>query len=124
MWLMVQQPAPDDYVIATEEMHSVRELCEVAFSLVGLDWERYVRVDERYFRPNEVEELRGDASKAKRMLGWEARTSFHDLVRLMLEHDMADAGLPGLERMRIGCGKRDVVQTASRVSSPLRNNSA
>ncbi len=93
MWLMLQQPVPDDYVIATGEMHSVRELCEVAFGLVDLDWERYVRVDERYLRPTEVEELRGDASKAKRVLGWEARTAFRDLVRLMLEHDMADAGI-------------------------------
>src|SRR6187401_379083 len=64
MWLMLQQPEPDDYVIATGETHSVRELCEVAFGLAGLDWERYVRIDERYFRPTEVDELCGDASKA------------------------------------------------------------
>src|SRR3972149_7481317 len=74
MWRMLQQPEPDDYVIATGEMHSVRELCEVAFRLVGLDWEQYVRVDPAYFRPTEVEELCGDASKAKRVLGWQART--------------------------------------------------
>ncbi len=93
MWLMLQQPEPDDYVIATGEMHSVRELCEVAFGLVGLDWERYVRVDEKYLRPTEVDELRGDASKARERLGWEARTTFRDLVRLMLEHDLAEAGV-------------------------------
>jgi GDPmannose 4,6-dehydratase len=74
-------------------MHSVRELCEVAFGLVGLDWERHVRVDERYFRPTEVDELRGDPAKARERLGWAARTTFRDLVRLMLEHDLADAGV-------------------------------
>ena len=93
MWLMLQQPQPDDYVIATGETHSVRELCEVAFGLAGLDWERYVRVDEKYLRPTEVEELCGDASKAAATLGWRARTTFRDLVRLMLEHDLAEAGI-------------------------------
>jgi len=93
MWRMLQQPAPDDYVIATGEMHTVRELCEVAFGLVGLDWDRYVRIDERYLRPTEVDELCGDASKARECLGWEARTTFRDLVRLMLEHDLAEAGI-------------------------------
>jgi GDPmannose 4,6-dehydratase len=93
MWLMLQQPEADDFVIATGDMHSVQELCDVAFGLVGLDWKRYVRVDERYFRPTEVEELCGDPSKAKHQLGWEAQTNFRDLVRLMLEHDMAEAGV-------------------------------
>jgi GDPmannose 4,6-dehydratase len=93
MWLMLQQPEPDDYVIATGEMHSVRELCEVAFSLAGLDWERYVRVDPAYLRPTEVEELCGDASKAAATLGWRARTTFRSLVRLMLELDLAEAGI-------------------------------
>ena len=78
-------------------MHSVRELCEVAFGLVGLDWERHVRVDEKYFRPTEVDELRGDASKAREQLGWEPRTTFRELVRLMLGHDLPEAGLdPGV----------------------------
>ena len=95
MWRMLQQPEPDDYVIATGETHSVRELCEVAFGMAGLDWEQHVRVDPRYFRPTEVELLCGDASKAKQVLGWEARTTFRDLVRLMLEHDLADAGCHG-----------------------------
>lgn len=95
MWRMLQQPEPDDYVIATGETHSVRELCQVAFGLVDLDWERYVRVDERYFRPTEVDELCGDASKARSRLGWTAHTTFEDLVRLMLEHDMNEAGIRG-----------------------------
>jgi GDPmannose 4,6-dehydratase len=93
MWLMLQQDAPDDYVIATGEMHSVRELCEVAFGLVDLDWEAHVRVDPLYFRPTEVDELCGDASKAAAQLGWRSRTQFHELIALMLEHDLRDAGL-------------------------------
>ena len=93
MWLMLQQAEPDDFVIATGEMHSVRELCEVAFGLVGLDWEKYVRVDQAYFRPTEVDELCGDASKARASLGWEPATKFRDLVRIMLEADLAEAGV-------------------------------
>jgi GDPmannose 4,6-dehydratase len=93
MWLMLQQPEPDDFVVATGEMHSVRELVAAAFALVGLDPERYVAIDARYFRPTEVDELCGDASKARRVLGWKPRTTFHDLVRLMLEADLRDAGL-------------------------------
>ena len=90
---MLQQPEPDDYVVATGETQSVRELCEEAFRLVGLDWEQYVRIDERYFRPTEVDLLCGDASKAASVLGWQARTTFHALVRIMLEADLAEAGL-------------------------------
>ncbi|MEX1156012.1 MAG: GDP-mannose 4,6-dehydratase [Chloroflexota bacterium] len=93
MWLMLQQAEPDDFVIATGEMHSVRELCEVAFGLIGLDWEKYVRVDQAYFRPTEVDELCGDASKARASLGWEPATKFRDLVRIMLEADLAEAGV-------------------------------
>jgi GDPmannose 4,6-dehydratase len=98
---MLQQDEPDDYVIATGEMHTVRELCEVAFGLVGLDWERHVRVDQRYFRPSEVEELCGDASRAHANLGWEPKVRFHELVRLMLEHDLADAGLDAAETITV-----------------------
>jgi len=101
MWLMLQQPEPDDYVIATGETHSVRELCEVAFSLVGLGWERPVRVDERYFRPTEVDELCGDASKARERLGWEAPAPFRGLVCPMLEHDLADAGIVPAEHLSV-----------------------
>src|SRR3954451_681446 len=93
MWRMLQQDEPDDYVVATGEMHTVRELVEEAFRLVGLDWERYVRIDERYFRPTEVNELCGDASKAASVLGWRPTITFHGLVRLMLEADLRDAGL-------------------------------
>ena len=98
MWLMLQQPEPDDYVIATGETHSVRELCEVAFGLAGLDWERYVRIDERYFRPTEVDELCGDASKASERLGWRSKTPFEELIGLMLEHDFKEAGLDAPSR--------------------------
>ena len=93
MWRMLQQPEPDDYVIATGEMHSVRELCEVAFRLAGLDWEQYVRVDPAYFRPTEVEELCGDASKATAKLGWKPQVRFAELVGIMLEHDLREAGV-------------------------------
>jgi GDPmannose 4,6-dehydratase len=93
MWRMLQQDQPDDYVIATGEMHSVREFIEVAFGLVGLDWERHVRIDERYFRPTEVDELCGDASKAARVLDWRPTITFAGLVRLMLEADLREAGL-------------------------------
>ena len=93
MWRMLQQDQPDDYVIATGEMHSVREFIEVAFGLVGLEWERHVRIDERYFRPTEVDELCGDASKAARVLDWRPAITFAGLVRLMLEADLREAGL-------------------------------
>ncbi len=88
MWLMLQQDRPDDYVIATGETHSVREFCETAFARVGLDWEQYVEIDPRYFRPAEVDILIGDASKARRVLGWEPKTRFKDLVALMVDADM------------------------------------
>ena len=99
MWLMLQQPDPDDYVIATGETHSVRELCHTAFGLAGLDWERHVRIDPRYLRPTEVDELCGDATKAERVLGWRATTSFEGLVRLMLEADLREAGLDPAEHL-------------------------
>ena len=93
MWLMLQQPGPDDYVIATGEMHTVRDLCATAFGMVGRDWEAHVRIDENYFRPTEVDELCGDASKAAEGLGWRPTTGFVELVRLMLTHDLAEAGV-------------------------------
>ena len=92
MWLMLQQAVPDDYVIATGEAHSVREFLEVAFSSVGLDWERYVRIDPRYYRPTEVDLLVGDASKARRELGWAPTVTFKELVRLMVEADLRAVG--------------------------------
>ena len=93
MWRMLQQDAPDDYVVATGEMHSVREFVELAFSLVGLDWQDFVEIDPRYFRPTEVDELCGDASKAKRILGWQPQTTFPELVRIMVKADLAELGL-------------------------------
>jgi GDPmannose 4,6-dehydratase len=89
MWLMLQQDEPNDYVVATGETHSVREFCELAFDRVGLDWEKYVVVDEKFFRPAEVDLLVGDSSKARRVLGWEPKTSFEGLVHLMVDADVA-----------------------------------
>ncbi|MCS7087204.1 MAG: GDP-mannose 4,6-dehydratase [Thermoflexales bacterium] len=88
MWLMLQQDKPDDYVIATGETHSVRELCEVAFSYVGLNWEDYVVVDPKFYRPAEVDLLIGDASKARHMLGWQPTVTFEQLVHMMVEADL------------------------------------
>ncbi|HAM70013.1 MAG TPA: GDP-mannose 4,6-dehydratase [Verrucomicrobiales bacterium] len=88
MWLMLQQPEPDDYVIATNETHSVREFLEVAFGHVGLDYKKYVEIDPAYYRPAEVELLIGDYSKAKRKLGWEPKTRFEDLTKLMVDADV------------------------------------
>jgi GDPmannose 4,6-dehydratase len=88
MWLMLQQPAADDYVIATGEAHSVREFVEQAFGYAGLDWRAHVEVDQRYFRPTEVDHLRGDARKARERLGWQPRVTFKELVRMMVEADL------------------------------------
>ena len=93
MWLMLQQPSPDDYVIATGETHSVREFCELAFQCVGLDYREYVTSDDTLYRPSEVNILLGDASKARRVLGWECRTRFRDLVREMVEADCRAYGV-------------------------------
>lgn len=90
MWLMLQQEQPDDYVVATGETHSVKEFLQEAFSYVGLDWQDYVEIDPKYFRPAEVDLLIGDASKAKQVLGWEPRTTFKDLVRLMVAAEVGD----------------------------------
>ena len=88
MWRMLQQDTPDDYVLATGEMHSVRELLEEAFSYVGLDWQKYTRHDDRYNRPSEVDQLLGDPSKAKRVLGWTPKVTFKALIRLMMDADL------------------------------------
>jgi len=88
MWLMLQQDKPDDYVVATGETHSVREFLQEAFGYAGLDWEKYVEIDERYFRPTEVDCLMGDNSKAKRTLNWNPTVSFKELVHEMVDEDM------------------------------------
>ena len=88
MWMMLQHDKPDDYVIATGETHSVREFLDEAFGHLDLDWKKYVEIDPRYFRPTEVDLLLGDASKAKKILGWKPRVLFKDLVKLMVDADM------------------------------------
>ncbi len=88
MWLMLQQDNPDDYVVATNETHSVREFCEETFRQLGLDWEKYVKYDQRYERPSEVELLIGNPEKARRQLGWEPKVKFKELVKIMVDHDL------------------------------------
>ncbi len=87
MWLMLQQDEPDDYVIATGQTHSVREFLDEVFGRLELDWEKYVEIDPRYFRPAEVEILLGDATKARQKLGWQPKVNFKDLAKMMVEHD-------------------------------------
>ena len=89
MWKMLQQDTAGDYVVCTGETHSVKEFCEVAFSHLNLDWEDYVKVDEKLIRPAEVDLLVGDASKADEVLGWKPKVGFGDLVRMMVDADMA-----------------------------------
>lgn len=93
MWRMLQQEMPDDYVIGTGETHSVRDFVTEAFGYAGLDWQEYVEVDPRYFRPTEVDYLQADASKAEKELGWNPRVSFADLVRIMVDADFEAIGL-------------------------------
>ena len=93
MWLMLQQTEADDYVIATGESHTVREFAAHAFAAVGRDWQEHVAFDERYLRPTEVDALLGDPTKARERLGWQSTTTFEGLVRLMVEADLAEAGL-------------------------------
>jgi GDPmannose 4,6-dehydratase len=88
MWLMLQQETPDDYVIATNETHSVREFLELAFGHAGLDYRKHVEIDPRYYRPAEVELLIGDYTKARTKLGWQPKTKFADLARLMVDADI------------------------------------
>jgi GDPmannose 4,6-dehydratase len=100
MWLMLQQDTPDDYVIGTGEAHSVREFVETAFARVNLDWRDYVEIDPRYFRPAEVDFLLADATKARRVLGWEPEVTFQELVRLMVDADMEEVAA----KLRGGAG--------------------
>lgn len=101
MWMMLQTEKPDDYVVATGETHSVREFLDLAFGHVGLDWNQYVKIDPRYYRPTEVDLLIGDPSKAKKELGWEPKVSFRQLVTMMVDEDLK------AERQKVeGTGKR------------------
>jgi GDPmannose 4,6-dehydratase len=93
MWLMLHHDVADDYVIGTGEAHSVREFLQQAFAYVGMDWQEYVTIDPRYFRPLEVEHLRADASKARKQLGWEPRVTFSELVRIMVDADLETMGI-------------------------------
>jgi GDPmannose 4,6-dehydratase len=88
MWMMLQAPEPDDYVVATGEAHSVRELCEEAFGYAGMNWKDFVEVDQRYFRPAEVDFLQGDATKVRQKLGWKPKVGFKELVREMVDADL------------------------------------
>jgi GDPmannose 4,6-dehydratase len=102
MWLMLQQDKPDDYVVATGETHSVREFCQEAFGYVGLDWEKHVIVDPNFYRPAEVDMLVGDPSKARRVLGWQPTVNFRELVRLMMDADLASLGQTGNHTPHVG----------------------
>ena len=89
MWLMLQQDTPDDYIVSSDETHSVREMCEIAFSHVELDWEKYVKVDQKFYRPAEVQLLHGDSGKARKVLGWEPEVNFTQLIQMMVDADLA-----------------------------------
>lgn len=93
MWQILQQNEPDDFVVGTGEQHSVREFVEKAFSYVGLNWEKYVKTDPRYFRPTETEDLAADSSKIRKTLGWKPKVRFKDLIKIMVDADMRKAGL-------------------------------
>jgi GDPmannose 4,6-dehydratase len=93
MWLILQQENPDDYVVGTGETHSVKEFLTEAFTYAGLDWEKHVRIDQKYFRPTEVEVLIADARKIKEVIGWQPKINFKELVRIMVDADMEAAGL-------------------------------
>ncbi|NES83859.1 MAG: NAD-dependent epimerase/dehydratase family protein, partial [Moorea sp. SIO2B7] len=93
MWLMLQQDEPDDYVVATGQTHSIREFLDIAFGLVNLDWEQYVEIDPRYFRPAEVDLLLGDGTKANTILGWQPSVSFKQLVEIMVNADLQALGM-------------------------------
>jgi GDPmannose 4,6-dehydratase len=102
MYLMLQQDHPDDYVVATGETHSVREFCQVAFDHIGLDWEKHVVVDPKFYRPAEVDLLVGDPSKAKRILNWEPSVTFADLARIMVDADVAGLKQMGTHTPHVG----------------------
>jgi GDPmannose 4,6-dehydratase len=107
MWLMLQQPTPDDYVISTGETHSVREFLEAAGACAGVEWKRHVDIDPRYYRPTEVDVLLGDSSKARRVLGWKPKVGFQELVKMMIDHDLE---LARQEQTLASAGHRVVVR--------------
>ncbi|EOX90886.1 hypothetical protein QUC31_002823 [Theobroma cacao] len=107
MWMMLQQEKPDDYVVATEESHTVEEFLEVAFRYVGLNWKDHVMIDKRYFRPAEVDNLKGDSSKARKVLGWKPRVGFEQLVKMMVDEDIE---LAKREKVLVDAGYMDAQQ--------------
>jgi GDPmannose 4,6-dehydratase len=94
MWKMLQHDRGEDFVVGTGQSNSVKEFVAEAFSYAGLDWKEYVKIDKKYFRPTEVENLIADASKARKLLGWEPKVTFKELVRIMVDADMEEAGMP------------------------------
>jgi len=110
MWLMLQQPSPDDYVVATGEAHSVKDFLEAAFAQLGLDWQKHVKIDPRYFRPSEVDHLQGDSAKARRRLNWSPTVGFRDLVAMMVAHDL---DLARQERSLRDAGHRIVARASA-----------
>jgi GDPmannose 4,6-dehydratase len=114
MWLMLQQDEPDDFVIATGERHSVREFCAAVFGCLDLDWRDYVGIDERYLRPAEVDLLQGDSAKAQRLLRWRPKTSFEQLVRMMVASDLNFARQ---ERTLVDAGHEAIAWRAGRVAA-------
>jgi len=111
MWRMLQQDEPDDYIVSTDETHSVRELCELAFGRLGLDWRKHVEIDPRYFRPAEVDLLLGDSTKARHRLGWRPVVSFEELIAMMVDCDL---DLAKRERTLLDAGHRVDVPHAVR----------
>ncbi|KAI8000322.1 GDP-mannose 4,6 dehydratase 1 [Camellia lanceoleosa] len=107
MWMMLQQDKPDDYVVATEESHAVQEFLEVVFGSVGLNWRDHVVIDKRYFRPAEVNNLKGDASKAREVLGWKPKVGFQMLVKMMVDEDIE---LAKREKVLVDAGFMDAQQ--------------
>jgi GDPmannose 4,6-dehydratase len=106
MWKILQHDRGEDFVVGTGQSNSVRDIVEEAFSYAGLDWKKHVKIDPKYFRPTEVENLIADASKARKLLGWEPKVTFKELVRIMVDADMEEAGLaPPGEGRRILAGK-------------------
>ncbi|KAL0856654.1 hypothetical protein Bca101_061808 [Brassica carinata] len=107
MWLMLQQEKPDDYVVATEEPHTVKAFLEVSFGYVGLNWKDHVEIDKMYFRPTEVDNLKGDASKAKEVLKWKPKVGFEQLVKMMVDEDLEMAKR---EKVLVDAGYMDAQQ--------------
>lgn len=115
MYLMLQEDSPDDYVIGTGESHSIREFLDEAFSYVGLDWEKYIEIDPKYYRPTEVEYLKADASKAFKKLGWKPKVTFKELIKIMVDCDMILQGLEPLKEGSAAHIKNGILWTANQM---------